>query len=121
MARYDQIDLGLMLMDRQLLDATERRCGKVDDVDIDADDRRPNPQARVDALVSGPRTWSSGNRGPLAWLFARIAGSGVVRIPWDDVEEIEHAAIKLRRGAPELGLGKGDDRAAQWLRRAPRS
>jgi len=111
------IDLALVLLDRQLLDSDDRRCGKVDDLEIEGE---PGGQARVTALMSGPSSWSSGSHGPLAWMVARIAGAETVRIPVETVESAE-STIKLRSSAQELGLGKGDDRAGRWLRGLPKS
>jgi hypothetical protein len=117
MAKRELVDLGLMLLDRQLLDSGGRRCGKVDDLEIEG---APGAEAKVSAIVSGPAAWSSGSRGPLAWLAARVAHADAVRIELDKVES-GGAVIELRSSAEELGLGQGDDRAARWLRGLPGS
>jgi sporulation protein YlmC with PRC-barrel domain len=115
MADRELIDLGLMLLDRQLLDADGRRCGKVDDVEIDGG---PGEEATVSALVSGSEAWRSGSRGPLAWLAARLGRGQYVRITLDRVEDVE-SAVRLRVSADELGLADGDNRAARWVRGWP--
>jgi hypothetical protein len=117
MAERELIDLGLVLLDRQLLDANGRRCGKVDDIEIEGG---PGEEARVTALLSGPGAWNSGGRGPLAWLAARIGHEDAVRIPIENVESAD-AEVELRVPAEELGLAEGELRAARWLRRWPGS
>jgi hypothetical protein len=117
MADRDLIDLGLMVLDRQLLDSGGRRCGKVDDLEIEGE---PGQEAKVSAIVTGPAAWSSGSHGPLGWLAARIGHADVVRIGLDKVES-GGAVIELRSTAKELGLGRGDDRARRWLAGVPGS
>ena len=117
MAEREFVDLGLVLLDKQLLDSDGRECGKVDDIEFEGG---PGEEVRVTALDSGSGAWRAGNRGPVAFVAARIGASDVVRIAWESVGELG-PAVRLKLTARQLGLGKGDDRAARWLKGLPRS
>jgi hypothetical protein len=109
-----RIDLGLLLVDHQLLDSEERRCGNVDELALEGG---PGEPLEVVAILSGPGTWRrrAGWTGRVAsWL----GGGGIVRIPWEDVEQVA-AHVKLRKRAQELGLGRGDDRLRPYLEKIP--
>jgi sporulation protein YlmC with PRC-barrel domain len=108
-----EIDLGLGVLDHQLVDSDGRRCGKVDDLELSGI-RDGDP--RVAAILTGSPAWRG--RGMLGRLFARIVRGKLVRIPWDEVSGCE-AGIHLRKPAPELRLGRGDDRAARLVGRIP--
>ena len=108
-----ELDLGLGVLDHQLLDADQRRCGNVDDLELE---ELTSGELRVAAVLSGPGVWRG--RGRLGTLAARLAGRGVVSVAWEEVESLD-SAIRLRRPAAELGLGRGDDRAGRWVSRIP--
>jgi hypothetical protein len=108
-----EIDLGLGLLDHQLLDAEGRRCGKVDDLELGGV-RDGDP--RVIAVLTGPPAWRG--RGLLGRLAARVARGRLVRVPWQEVAGCD-AGVHLRRTASEYGLGRGDDRAGRLVERIP--
>jgi hypothetical protein len=108
-----ELDLGLGVLDHQLLDAEGRRCGKVDDLELE---QLASGELRVAAVLSGPGAWRSRER--IGARAARLAGRRVVSVPWHEVESLD-SAIRLRRRAGELGLGRGDDRAGRWVGRIP--
>jgi len=110
-----EIDLGLGLLDHQLVDSEGRRCGKVDDLELEGV-RSGRP--RVAAILVGASAWRG--RGRLGRLAAWIVGGRLVRVPWDEVAEVT-AEVVLRRAAHELGLGRGDDRARAIVERLPGS
>lgn len=110
-----EIDLGLGVLDHQLLDRDGRRCGKVDDLELEGVD---TAEPRVAAILSGPPAWRG--RGSLGRLAAAVARGRLVRVPWSEVAEVG-AAIGLRRTASELRLGRGDDRAARLVEKLPGS
>jgi sporulation protein YlmC with PRC-barrel domain len=110
-----EIDLGLGLLDHQLLDSEGRRCGNVDDLELEGV-RDGDP--RVVAILSGPGAWKG--RGVFGRIAAALAGGGVVRVPWEEVAEVK-PAIRLRKRAEELRLGRGDDRARRWIEKIPGS
>jgi hypothetical protein len=108
------IDLGLLLVDHQLLDSDERRCGNVDELALEGG---PGEQLEVVAIYSGPGAFRhrAGLVGRLAaWLF----GGELVRIPWEEVADVA-AHVKLRKRADQLGLGRGDDRLRPYIEKIP--
>ena len=110
-----EIDLGLGVLDHQLLDSDRRRCGKVDDLELEG---ISTAEPRVVAILVGPAAWRG--RGLLGRLAAWAAGGRLVRVPWEEVEAIE-AGVHLRRPAGELRLGRGDDRARPLVEKLPGS
>jgi sporulation protein YlmC with PRC-barrel domain len=110
-----EIDLGLSVLDHQLLDRDGRRCGKVDDLELEG---VSSADPRVAAILVGATAWRG--RGPLGRLAAGVVRGRIVRIPWSEVREIG-AGIVLRTSAEELRLGRGDDRLRPWVERIPGS
>jgi hypothetical protein len=110
-----QVDLGLGVLDHQLLDCDGRRCGKVDDLELVG---VGGSEPRVVAILSGPPAWQG--RGRVGRLASRLARGRLVRVPWDEVTEVA-AAVKLRSTAAELRLGRGDDRLRVWIEKLPGS
>lgn len=110
-----EIDLGLGILDHQLVDVDGRRCGKVDDLELEGvNDGDP----RVAAILTGPPAWR--RRGIVGRSLARIVRGPLVRIPWHEVAGCK-AGIRLRKTARELRLGRGDDRAGKLVERIPGS
>jgi len=110
-----EIDLCLGIRDHQLVDSEDRRCGKVDDLELEGV-RHGDP--RVSAIVTGPGGWRG--RGRLGRLLAALVRAKTVIIPWDEVAEVG-VEVKLRKPARELGLGRGEDVAARWVEKLPGS
>jgi hypothetical protein len=112
------IDLGLGVLDHQLVDSDLHRCGKVDDLELEGIDAA---SPRVTAILSGPAWEERGAIGRLATLLARRLGRGrVVRVPWTEVEEIRFG-IRLRKTSRELGLDRAERRAERIVERVPGS
>jgi sporulation protein YlmC with PRC-barrel domain len=109
MTKATDIDLGLGILDHQLVDVHGRRCGKVDDLELEG---VAEGKPRVAAILVGGSAWRG--RGLLGRLTARLGGGRGVRVPWGDVDEVG-ASVKLRQEASELGLGRGDDRARRFV------
>ena len=109
-----ELDLGLAILDHQLLDCDGRRCGNVDDLAIEGG---PGEDAEVTAILSGPNVWR-GRAGFLGRIAARIGGDGRVRTPWGEVAEVK-AHVTLKKRAPDYGLGRLDDRLRPWIERIP--
>ena len=107
------IDLGLGILDHQLVDSDGRRCGKVDDLELEgvADG---NP--RVAAILTGPAAWRA--RGRLGALLSRLWKRRTVKVPWDAVAGVD-SAVRLREPASELRLARGDRRAQRWIEKLP--
>ena len=110
------VDLGLHVVDRQLLDSEDRRCGNVDDLAIEGG---PGETLEVVAILSGPGVWRE-RAGLVGRLAAWLGGGGRVRIPWNEVAEVG-AHVKLKKRAEELGLGRGDDRLRPYIAKIPGS
>jgi sporulation protein YlmC with PRC-barrel domain len=110
-----EIDLGLGLLDHQILDSEGRRCGNVDDLELTG---VRDGEPRVVAILAGPGAWKG--RGFFGRIMAALAGGGMVRTPWEEVVEVK-PTIRLRKRAEELGLGSGDDRMRPWIEKIPGS
>ena len=116
MSDREQIDIGLGILDHQLVDSEGRRCGKVDDLELEGVGGEGAP--RVTTIVVGGTGWRG--RGRLGRLTARLAGGRAVMVPWEKVTNID-SAVRLAGTAKELGLGRGDDRARPLVERIPGS
>ena len=110
----DTIDLGLRVLDHQLLDSEERRCGNVDDLALEGG---PGEKLEVVAILSGPDVWRA-RAGLVGRVAAWIGRGGSVRVPWEEVAGVR-SHVKLRKRADELGLGKGDDRLRPFISKIP--
>jgi sporulation protein YlmC with PRC-barrel domain len=115
--RENEFDVGYRILDDDLIDSEGRRCGKVDDVEIEGS---PGEPAYLKAIVVGPGAWSGRLPGPLRGLAAKLFRGDVVRVPWAEVDDIT-AVVKLKRPARELRLGRGEDRARSLVDWLPRS
>jgi len=111
----ESIDLALGVLDHQLLDSEERRCGKVDDLELE---QVEGNAPRVTALVAGRSGWTG--RGRLGMLTARLARGPASHVQWSEVVKVD-SAVRLRGRASEYGLGRGDDRARRWVEWIPGS
>jgi len=105
-----RVNLGLQLLDDQLIDADGTRCGRVDDVELKGE---VGKRLRVDALLTGSGAWPGRLPAPASSAIAAIASAWIVRIPWDVVEDVK-TAVKLARKAAELGIAGGDGRSVRW-------
>jgi hypothetical protein len=110
----DTIDIGLHIVDRQLLDSEGRRCGNADDLELQGN---PGGPLEVVAILSGPGAWGR-RAGLVGRFFGWLGGGRTVRIPWEDVDTVA-AHVKLSRRAQDLGLGRGDDRLRPLVDKIP--
>ena len=109
-----KIHIGRNVLDHQLLDKDGRRCGNVDDLAIEGGAGEP---AEVVAILVGPGYWPQ-RAGLIGKLAGWIGGGRRVRVDWREVRKLD-SAVELRRGATELGLGRGDDRLRPFLEKIP--
>ena len=109
-----EIDIGLHVLDRQLLDKNGRRCGNVDDLAIEGG---VGEVPEVVAILVGPGFWAQ-RAGRIGRLAGWIGGGRRVRVAWNDVQKVD-SAVELKRDATELGLGRGDDRLRPYLDKIP--
>jgi hypothetical protein len=110
----ETINLGLLLVDHQLLDSEERRCGNVDNLALEGG---PEEKLEVVAILSGPGVWRA-RAGLIGRLASWIGGGRIVRIPWEEVDAVR-AHVKLRKRAQEYRLGRGDDRLRPFVEKIP--
>jgi sporulation protein YlmC with PRC-barrel domain len=110
----DGLDIGLHLVDHQLLDKDGRRCGNVDDLAIEGG---AGEVPEVVALLVGPGYWRQ-RAGWVGRLAGWIGGGGKVRVDWSEVERVD-SAVRLKHDATSLGLGAGDDRLRPYLEKIP--
>lgn len=114
MSSGDELDLGLGVLDHQLVDSEGRNCGNADELEIAG---ISSDEPEVTEILVGGNAWRS--RG----LFGRIAAAltgDAVHVPWSEVGQVG-AVVQLKKTAPELRLGRGDDRAAKLVERLPGS
>ena len=111
------LDLARRMLDRQIIDADEIPCGKVDDIEFD---RRlaPGEPPRVMALLVSPRVAAERLPALLRPLFRRLTRDRIVRVPWDQITEIKDQ-IKLKSKAGELGLSERDTWSYTIVARLP--
>lgn len=109
-----EVDVALNVLDHQILDSEGRRCGNVDDLEVEGG---PGEEPRVTAILVGPGWWPQ-RAGWIGKLAAWVGGGGRTRIPWEMVEDIE-SHVQLRKTAEQLGLGRGDDRVRPWIEKIP--
>jgi sporulation protein YlmC with PRC-barrel domain len=110
-----EIDLALDLLDHQIVDCKKRRCGKVDDIELELE----HPDGpRLAAILSGPE--ARRGRGLLGRLSAGRGSTPTVRVPWSEVTTT-HAGVQLKQAAQDYELAVGDDELAPFLRRLPGS
>jgi sporulation protein YlmC with PRC-barrel domain len=117
MSPSGELDLTYGVLDHQLVDSEGRRCGKVDELELEG---KAGEDLRVVALLVGTGVWRGRLPAPFAGLAGRLFARKVVRVPWEVVETVE-AAVHLGKTASELGLGRGDDRWRERIVRIPGS
>src|SRR5207253_10918994 len=106
-----ELDLGLGLLDHQLVDSEGRNCGNVDDLELVLADNG----AEVTEILVGGNAWRS--RGLLGRLAARLPAEAV-HVPRSEVESVS-SVVKLTRPAAEARLNRGDDTASWPIAKLP--
>jgi sporulation protein YlmC with PRC-barrel domain len=95
--REDRLQVGLALLDRQLVDRDDVPCGKVDDVVL----RRSARGLRLAAVLSGPGAWPGRLPAPLARAAERLLGDRATLVDWDLVADVD-SVVRLSIQAPGL-------------------
>jgi sporulation protein YlmC with PRC-barrel domain len=111
-----EVDLGLRLLDDQLFDAKEHRCGRVDDVQLKGS---PGAKTEVAALLIGAGAWGERLRRPFSSLVEGLGPDYMHVVSWGQVAAIG-TAVSLAHTADELGLEGNDGRNVQWVGSPPR-
>ena len=109
-------DLGLDVLDRQVLDDEDVPCGKVDDIELGFVDGRGRPPVVTALLLSpgalGPRLERVGRL--LVALWRRLhpeRDPKPIRVEWKHVEKLDYA-IHLSVNRQDAGLTRAHD----WVR-----
>ena len=110
----DELDLGLGVLDHQLVDSEGRNCGNADELVLSG---LSGGEPEVTEILVGGKAWRG--RGLLGRIAAALSGDAV-HVPWSEVAEVG-AVVTLKRTARDLRLGRGDDRAAKLVERLPGS
>lgn len=111
----DYLDMGRQVLDRQLVDANNVPCGRVDDIELEGG---AGSELKIKALLVG--NGAASNRLPELFkaLSQKIFGQRVIRVPWSEVSIItDH--IKLKSRADELGLGEAESPATKLISKLP--
>jgi sporulation protein YlmC with PRC-barrel domain len=115
-ASTTQVNLALRLLDDQLFDSDEHRCGRVDDILLEG---APGSKTEISALLVGPAAWRGRLRKPFADVIHGLGPGYMHRIPWGEVIRVG-TSVGLAHSAKELGLETNDGRNVQWLDSPPR-
>ncbi len=107
-----ELDLGLGVLDHQLVDSDGRNCGNVDDLELAG---LTDGEPEVTEILVGGNAWR--NRGRLGRIAAALSGNAV-HVSWAEVDDVT-SVVTLKHTAPELRLGRGDDRAARFVKWIP--
>lgn len=113
----DEFAVGYRLLDDELVDCDDRRCGRVDDVEFEGEPGKP---ALISAVLSGAGTWPARLPRRFERLARRLFGYDVVRVPWEEIDDIGEV-VRLKRRGQDLGLGAGDDHVGRIVERIPGS
>jgi sporulation protein YlmC with PRC-barrel domain len=110
MSEPNQVNLGLRLLDDQLIDREGNRCGRVDDVEFTG---APGEETEINALLTGSASWPSRLPWPLSSLLDEMASGFSDCIPWSAVEQVS-TCVQLSLGKEDLGLDTDDGRNVRW-------
>ena len=113
MNRGDTVNLVFHLLDRQLIDKNDVRCGRVDDVRLESE----GDTWTVKSLIVGSSPWPGRLPGPIGALFRPFC-RGQTEVPFELVEDII-PDIKLSINRSDLGLGRADEKLGKLMRRLP--
>jgi sporulation protein YlmC with PRC-barrel domain len=107
-----QLNLGLRILDDQLIDAEEERFGRVDDIELAG---APGRETHVGALIVGAGAWRWRVPRRLAGLTSALTPNFVRRIPWELVREIDPGVVRIATTKGELGFGTAHHVGARWV------
>lgn len=101
---HPELDLAYRLLDLDLVDSEDRRCGKVDDLELAGG---PGEATYVAAIISGPGALAARFPRRLRRHAARIFRGGRARVSWKVVDDFD-STVELTSTAAQLGLADGD-------------
>jgi sporulation protein YlmC with PRC-barrel domain len=109
------LDLSRQVLDRQVIDANNIECGKVDDLQIEGN---VETGLVVKAILIGNRGSSERLPALLHWLNQKIFPHRLITVPWSEVLLINEQ-IKLKVNATDLGLDENQSWAVKIIGRLP--
>jgi hypothetical protein len=109
----DALEFVRDVLDHEVVDAHQRPCGMVDDIEFEL---VPKRGLRPVALLMGPGAWQRRLTPWIARIARYVAGDDEARIPIAAIAYIGER-VALRNTAEELGLDAADRR---WGRRLAR-
>jgi sporulation protein YlmC with PRC-barrel domain len=113
--KQDYLDMVRQVLDRQVVDADNVPCGKVDDLEIEGS---VGAELKIKAILVGHGA-ASDRLPEIAKAIAQtIFGRRIIRIPWAEVSVITDK-IKLKSRADELGLGEKESVAFKLINALP--
>jgi sporulation protein YlmC with PRC-barrel domain len=115
--RQDRFDIVYRLLDDDLIDSEGRRCGRVDDIEIEG---KAGDEAYIAAILTGSGAWSARLPRRLRRAGARIFGDRYKRIPWERVKDIGET-VELKDPGSKFGIGEADIWATRVIKRVPGS
>ena len=101
------------LRDLEIFDSAGELCGIADDIEFGG------TPLEVKAILVGPGAFHGRLPRVLASLATRLAGDGLVRVPWSAVAHVT-SRITLKQTCAELGLAAVDRRLQPLLKKVPR-
>jgi hypothetical protein len=111
----ETLKLAREVRDLQIVDADDRRCGMVDDLELEGE---PGGALAIRSLLTGPGALTHRLPGWARWLLLVTAGTRLHRIPWSEVEEVT-LVVKLKKPASAYGLLRVERRLSRALARLP--
>ncbi len=112
--QQDYLDLAREVLDRQIIDANQVPCGKVDDIEV----KGGAGELKITSILVGGEARSERAPGLVRWLVRILLGTKMVRVPWSEVSIITHH-VKLKSTAHELGLDRAERRASSLVQKIP--
>jgi hypothetical protein len=109
----DHLDMARQVLDRQVVDANNVACGKVDDLEVEG-----VRKLKITAILIGNGAASARLPELARYLSRRLFGTRVTRVPWSEVEVITHQ-IKLKSSAKELKLDQRKGKAYRFINKLP--
>jgi hypothetical protein len=109
------LDFVRRILDRQVEDANNFPCGKVDDLEIGL-----SGKPRVTAIYVGNGAASERLPELFKFLSQKIFGTRAVKIPWSEVSVVTDR-VKLKSTAKELKLDERRGWCYEFISRLPRS
>ena len=111
----DYLEMARQVLDRQVVDANNVPCGKVDDVQLEGS---AGKQLKIKAILIGHGAAADRLPELARWIVRKVWGKRAVAVPWKEVAVITNR-IKLRKTARELKLDESRSAAFKVISALP--